>query len=64
MNEEKIEQKTEIGKGGNAGLFIPAGIFLGLAYGSYIGNLPFGFFVGIGTGFLLFAITSFYYRSN
>jgi len=48
------KQKSERMKA--AGLFIPAGLFLGFAWGFIYGNLPAGIFGGLGLGFLLFAI--------
>ena len=39
-----------------AGLFIPAGLFLGFAAGFLFNNMPAGIFGGLGVGFLLFAI--------
>lgn len=42
----------------NGGLFIPAGLFLGFAYGFMTGNMPAGLFGGIGLGFLVFAVIS------
>ncbi|MBN2458945.1 hypothetical protein JXB28_01555 [Candidatus Woesearchaeota archaeon] len=43
----------------NAGaLFIPAGIFIGMGYGFFLGNIAGGLFVGMGFGFVAFAITN------
>ena len=39
-----------------AGLFIPAGLFIGFGLGFIINNVPAGMFVGLGIGFLLLAI--------
>lgn len=41
---------------GAAGLFIPAGLFLGFGLGFIFNNIPAGMFGGLGLGFLLFAI--------
>ena len=41
-----------------AGLFIPAGLFLGFAAGFVFGNLPGWMFGGLGIGFLIFAIVN------
>jgi hypothetical protein len=38
-----------------AGLFIPAGLFLGFAWGFITGNIVAGLFAGLGIGFLLMA---------
>jgi len=42
---------------GAAGLFIPAGLFIGFGLGFVFDNIPAGIFGGLGVGFLLFAIT-------
>lgn len=47
----KIEKKKDA-----AGLFIPAGLFLGFAYGFMTGNVVVGMFGGLGFGFLLFGL--------
>lgn len=44
-------------KDDNAGLFVPAGLFLGFGLGFIFNNIPAGLFGGLGLGFLLFAIT-------
>lgn len=41
-----------------AGLFIPAGLFIGFAVGFLINNVVVGMFGGLGIGFLLFAIAT------
>jgi len=41
-----------------AGLFIPAGIFIGMGIGFLVDNIVAGLFIGLGGGFVLFAITS------
>lgn len=41
---------------GIAGLFIPAGIFIGMGLGFIFNNLPAGMFIGLGVGFVAFAI--------
>jgi hypothetical protein len=50
MIEKKEDKKREA-----AGLFIPAGLFLGFAYGFMSGNIAVGMFGGLGIGFLLYA---------
>lgn len=62
MTEEKSEQVLdEKKKSGGAAFFIPAGIFLGMAYGFYAGNLPLGIFAGLGLGFLLVGLSSIFF---
>lgn len=39
------------------GLYIPAGLFLGMGIGFLIGELVAGLFIGIGIGFFLTAIS-------
>ncbi|MFZ5955554.1 MAG: hypothetical protein ACOYT4_03940 [Nanoarchaeota archaeon] len=51
----KNESKKEI-KRDHTGLFIPAGIFLGLGIGLLLGNAGAGFLIGLGLGFLAMAI--------
>jgi len=47
---EEIKEKS------NAGLFIPAGLFVGFGIGFAFNNIPAGMFGGLGVGFFLFAI--------
>ena len=49
-----VEKKEK--RNGAAGLFIPAGLFIGFGIGFIIDNIPAGMFAGLGFGFLLFAI--------
>ena len=51
----KNAQEKKIDKGG---LFIPTGIFLGLAYGFATQDVVVGLFGGLGLGFLAMAITA------
>lgn len=43
-------------KADNSGLFVPAGLFIGLAYGAMSGNWAAGVLGGLGFGFLAMAI--------
>lgn len=56
MAEKKKDEKDP--RYARGGLFIPAGIFLGMGVGFLIDNLVGGMFVGFGVGFLAFAITA------
>lgn len=56
MEEQKIEEKKDKGKGG---LFIPAGLFIGMGIGFLTDNLVAGMFIGLGAGFAAFAISLF-----
>ena len=40
----------------NSGIFIPAGLFLGLGCGFLYGNIVAGVLLGLGAGFLAMAI--------
>jgi len=42
-----------------AGLFIPAGLFIGMGVGWIFGYLVQGMFIGLGAGFLALAIVTF-----
>lgn len=50
MAKEKDDDK--------AGLFIPAGTLTGMGVGFLTDNLVAGLFIGLGAGFLLFALFS------
>jgi hypothetical protein len=55
MVQEAKEPKKNRRKGAS-GLFIPAGLFLGMGIGWALGFLVQGMFIGLGAGFLAFAI--------
>ena len=55
MAEEAKEPKKDKRKNA-AGVFIPAGLFIGMGVGWIFGYQVQGLFVGLGVGFLLFAI--------
>ena len=40
-----------------SGIFVPAGLLIGLGIGFIVDNVPAGLFVGLGAGFALIAIT-------
>ena len=61
MKDEKKEKEDKKGMGG---LFIPAGIFIGMGIGFLANNLPVGLFIGMGLGFAAFAITILYKHKN
>ena len=48
---EEIKKKWEVG-----GLFIPAGLFIGMGIGWALGYLVQGLFIGLGVGFVAMAI--------
>jgi hypothetical protein len=39
------------------GLFVPAGILMGMGFGFAFGNLVAGLFIGLGAGFLAMALS-------
>lgn len=55
MSGEAKEPKKDKRKSAG-GLFIPAGLFIGMGIGWTMGYLVQGMFIGLGAGFLLFAI--------
>jgi hypothetical protein len=55
MVEQAGEPKKEKRKG-SGGLFIPAGLFIGMGVGWALGYLVQGMFIGLGAGFLAFGI--------
>lgn len=40
----------------NTGLFIPAGLFIGMGFGMIFNQIPGGLLLGLGIGFLAMAI--------
>jgi len=62
MAKKKTNSESKDGKkrkeGGFGGLFIPAGLFIGMGIGFMHGNLPAWLFIGLGAGFIGFAISS------
>ena len=56
MSEDEKTPKKDKRKGAG-GLFIPAGLFIGMGVGWALDYLVQGMFIGLGAGFLLFAIT-------
>ncbi len=55
MGEQSKESNKE-GRRKFAGIFIPAGLFIGMGVGWAIDNFLPGMFIGLGAGFLGFAI--------
>ena len=55
MEEQEIKEKKD--KGGVGGLFIPAGLFIGMGIGFLTDKLVAGMYIGLGIGFALFAIS-------
>jgi hypothetical protein len=51
MSEKHYEMHNK-----RAGLFIPAGVLLGLGFGFLFKNVPAWLFLGLGIGFLVFAL--------
>ena len=53
MADENEESKKQWEK---VGLFIPAGVLLGLGIGMAVGQVAPGLFIGLGAGFLAMAL--------
>jgi hypothetical protein len=51
-----LKSNDESQKDKAAGLFIPAGLLIGLGLGFFFGNIPAFLFLGLGIGFLFFAM--------
>lgn len=56
MPKKKKNKNKEEDSDDDAGLFIPAGLFIGFSLGFIYSNVPAGLFGGLGLGFLMFAI--------
>jgi hypothetical protein len=56
---KKADEGKREKKWGTAGIFIPAGLFIGMGIGWIFGYLVQGLFIGLGAGFLAMAITAF-----
>jgi hypothetical protein len=54
MTEETSEAKKK--RKNSSGLFIPAGLFIGMGVGWAFGYLVQGMFIGLGAGFLAFGL--------
>jgi hypothetical protein len=53
---KKSTEKSIRKRDDRAGLFIPAGLILGLGFGFLFKSIPAFLFLGLGAGFLLFAL--------
>jgi hypothetical protein len=51
MEEKDSRSRWEV-----AGLFVPAGLFIGMGIGWTLGYLVQGLFIGLGSGFVLMAL--------
>ena len=61
MAEEETEKKKSKKKD-FAGLFIPAGLFIGMGVGFAVDDFAPWMFIGLGGGFLLFALAVIFMR--
>lgn len=57
-NKAASASKKKSKKDDSAGVFIPAGVCLGLGLGFLLGNLVAWFFIGLGVGFVAMAIAA------
>lgn len=55
-NTQNKEQRLE--RQGNAGVYVPAGIFIGMGIGFLTDHLVAGLFIGLGAGLAAMAIVS------
>ena len=51
-----VEETKKSKRKGASGIFIPAGLFIGMGIGFATDSLVPGMFIGLGAGFLLFAL--------
>ena len=51
-----MAKEKEQRKGDAAGVFIPAGLFIGIGLGFLYNQLVAGLFIGLGLGFVIFAL--------
>ncbi len=48
---QKVEKKQD-----RSGIFVPAGLLIGLGIGFLVSEIPAGLFIGLGVGLLLMAL--------
>ena len=56
MEEEKHNLHGQGYDSKPGGLFLPAGVLLGLGFGFLVENVPAGLLIGVGAGFAAFAL--------
>ncbi len=61
---KKKSESVKKKEGNIGGLFIPAGLFIGMGMGFITGNLPAWLFIGLGAGFFCFAISSYFEKKK
>jgi len=54
MDEREMKEKKD--KKSMAGIFIPAGLFVGMGIGFLVDQLIAGLFIGLGAGFTAYAV--------
>ncbi|USN46056.1 MAG: hypothetical protein H6502_00320 [Candidatus Woesearchaeota archaeon] len=54
--KKKVVVQAKAKKDDRSGIFIPAGIFLGMGIGFLLSNLVAWLFIGLGVGFLAMAL--------
>ena len=55
-----MNKMTKTKKEDRSGLFIPAGLFIGMGIGFFTNQLVGGLFVGLGVGFFCMAIAKYF----
>ena len=53
---KKQIKKEEVNRKTGSGLWVPAGLLIGMGFGFLYNQLVPGLFIGLGVGFLIFAI--------
>lgn len=48
----------------HSGLFVPAGIFIGMGFGFLYNQLVAGLFLGLGVGFVLMALSRLFFNKR
>ncbi len=61
MAKKKTVKKTKE-EDDRSGLFVPAGILMGMGFGFAFGNLVAGLFIGLGAGFLAMALVQYFVK--
>ncbi len=60
---EETKEKNKNKNWQASGLFIPAGLFIGMGIGWVFDYLVQGMFIGLGAGFLVFALVAIFKRN-
>ncbi len=61
---EKIKKEIREDDDSPGGLFIPAGVLGGIGFGFLFNNLVAGLFIGLGAGFMFFALHDIFIKNK